>query len=705
MTWVPGYWSEIEGGFQWTAGYWQQVDTQEVEYLPEPPQSLENGPNVPQPGDNYFWIPGTYVWHEARYRWQPGYWSGFHQGWVWVPARYHWTPTGYVYTAGYWDVPLEVRGVMFAPVYFTAVRPVNYYYTPAIVLNIGAITTHLFCRPHHHAYVFGDYYEDRYVRAGFTPWFEFGRTRYGYDPNFTYYNSYYRRSNPRWAMTLRSNYDYIRREPSYRPPRTYVQQTNIVQNITNVNTTVTNTMVNNVTINNISNNTVGRIGSVNMATPLNKAVQQNAFTNLKMTRIDDNNRRQIQTVALKTREASQERRQLEQGQLKQLQQSGVAATSKGGAVQIKQPVKVKLDPKIVTNLNAGASKIRPDATARASQGAVGRTDDQKGGQIDPGKVGAGERPGGVSGRPVRPGEKSEGVVKRPGMQGDKTGATTGDNTGVSGRPVRPGEKSEGVVKRPGGQGDKSGAVDQPGARGKGTGTATGIDPRTGQPFSGSRPPGVGSTTGSTGAMKTPPNRDLPPGRGIGSQGAGQGNTDKGNLVPGAGGTRPPIRRPPPPPDKEKEKEKQKGRTADLDGDAKRAPLRGQPNPQGFDDSRRGYPSPDQVGNEAAKQAQAAAQQKAAQMKAAQDTQARAKAAQDNQNRAKAAQDAQARAKAAQDAQDRAKAAQDKQAAEARAKAARDAQQRQQQLQQQERMKQAQKQKEEEEEKKKRGKGN
>jgi hypothetical protein len=206
MTWVPGYWVEVDGGF----------DTEEVEYLPEPPQSLENGPNVPQPDDNHFWIPGTYVWRESRYYWQPGYWTGFQPGWVWVPARYHWTPTGYVYTAGYWDVPMEVRGVMFAPVYFTAARPVNYYYTPAIVLNVGAITTHLFCRPHHHVYVFGDFYEDRYVRAGYTPWFEFGRTRYGYDPNFVYYRHHFHRTNPDWAVTLRRNYDFIRRDPSYR---------------------------------------------------------------------------------------------------------------------------------------------------------------------------------------------------------------------------------------------------------------------------------------------------------------------------------------------------------------------------------------------------------------------------------------------------------------------------------------------------------
>jgi hypothetical protein len=732
MTWVPGYWVEVDGGFQWTSGYWQQIDTEEVEYLPEPPQSLENGPNVPQPDDNHFWIPGTYVWRESRYYWQPGYWTGFQPGWVWVPARYHWTPTGYVYTAGYWDVPMEVRGVMFAPVYFTAARPVNYYYTPAIVLNVGAITTHLFCRPHHHVYVFGDFYEDRYVRAGYTPWFEFGRTRYGYDPNFVYYRHHFHRTNPDWAVTLRRNYDFIRRDPSYRPPRTFREQTNIVQNITNVNTTVVNTMVNNVTVNNISNQTVGRIGSVNMATPLNRAVQQNAFTNFKVSKIDDNNRRRIQTVAQQTREVSQERRQLERSQLQRLQASGAATKTKTGGIQIKQPVKVKLDQKTVNNLNAGASKIRTDAgrtTDVGRPGDVGRPADTRLGvtgrptDTRPGVTGRpGDRPG-VTGRPGdqsgavgrpgdrpgvtgRPGDTRPGMQDKPGVGTPRPGVGTSDPStgprGPGGRPL-PGSP-EGMKSKTGDTTKPSVGTGRPGERPSGTVKQPegrpGVDSRTGQPPVG-QPPGVGASGTPGGQMKTPQPRDLPPGRG----------------QPGSG--QPPIRRPPPQP--EKEKEKQKGKTAaELNDDARRAAMRGQVNPQGADTGRRSYPQGQGAGD-AARQAQAAQQQaerqKAAQMKASQDSQARAKAAQDQeargkaaqdaQSRAKAAQDQQARAKAAQDAQQRAKSAQDQQAAEARAKSARDAQQRQQQQQQQqERAKQIQKQQQDKDEKdkEKHGKG-
>jgi hypothetical protein len=72
---------------------------------------------------------------------------------------------------------------------------------------------------------------------------------------------------------------------------------------------------------------------------------------------------------MKTRDVSQERRQLELSQLKQIQQSGVATKTAKGGIQIKQPVTVKLNQNIVNNLNAGASKIRVDANTKTGTGA------------------------------------------------------------------------------------------------------------------------------------------------------------------------------------------------------------------------------------------------------------------------------------------------------------------------------------------------
>ena len=637
MTWVPGYWSEVENGYQWTSGHWQQVDQEEVEFLPEPPQSLEQGPNIPQPDDNHFWVPGTYVWRDSRYFWQGGYWTGHQPGWVWSPARYHWTPTGYIYTAGFWDGTMETRGMMFAPVYFRGPRPRNYYYSPGLVLNVGAVTAHLFCRPYQPYYMFGDYYDTRYVNAGFTPWFQFSSTRYGYDPNFNYYRTHFHRTNPRWAVTLRSNYDLVRRDVNYRPPRTFVQQNNIVQNITNVNTTVQNTMVNNVTVNNISNNTVGRIGSVNMATRLDRAVQQNSFTNLKVAKIDERDRRQIQNVSLKTRELGNQRRTLEQNQLQQLRASSGAP--KGGGrptpVALKQPVKVKLDQQTVSNLNAGASKVKIPGSAGAGAGAKG------GGQAN---TGAGVRPGANVGA----GKTGDAAVGTPGMKPGGTG-TPGGKPGVT--TTVPGAKPGGAATLPG---TKPGGATMPKpgvgttVPGSGKGPPIKVDPKTPPgPGTGTKPPVVNPKplpgSGATGGTKTPPtgsgSKMIP---GSGSAGKPVPGAGSGKPVPGAGsGGQPPIKRPPPPqtPAKEKEKEKQKGRVASNEGvtnpnaAAMRSDLIG----------RRGS-APN---NDAGKQAQIAAQQKAAQQQAAQQKAAQQQAQMAAQQ--KSAQQQAAQQKAAQQA--------------------------------------------------------
>ena len=39
--WVPGYWGQAAQGSQWTSGYWADAQASEIEYLPEPPQSVE----------------------------------------------------------------------------------------------------------------------------------------------------------------------------------------------------------------------------------------------------------------------------------------------------------------------------------------------------------------------------------------------------------------------------------------------------------------------------------------------------------------------------------------------------------------------------------------------------------------------------------------------------------------------------------------
>ncbi|MGO9108520.1 MAG: YXWGXW repeat-containing protein, partial [Thermoguttaceae bacterium] len=223
--WMPGYWQPAQGqeGFQRISGYWMPTRVQETTYLPQPPQSMEAGPNTVAPGQNYFWIPGHWQWYDTRYVWQPGYWAAYQTDWIWVPATYAWTPRGFVYVPGYWDYPLARRGLVFSPVYFAG--PVAYY-RPAICLDAGVFSVSLFCRPAYGHYYFGDYYDDRYVAFGIRPYFYYNSPRYGYDPLFSYYRWYHvdHMGEREWDRHLVAWHDYYRVHPDMRPPHTWAAQ-------------------------------------------------------------------------------------------------------------------------------------------------------------------------------------------------------------------------------------------------------------------------------------------------------------------------------------------------------------------------------------------------------------------------------------------------------------------------------------------------
>ena len=156
--WVPGGWQEVRGGFQWVHGFWNVAakDTRqaEFEYLPPPPVSLETGPTLLSPGDDYFYTPGSWVYRTNRYVWRPGFYVPHRRDWMWVPDQYRWSPCGYVFVPGYWDVPLEQRGVLFAPVYFRQpvfARP-RFVYTPVYAVPAPCLHTSLFVRTGHCSY-------------------------------------------------------------------------------------------------------------------------------------------------------------------------------------------------------------------------------------------------------------------------------------------------------------------------------------------------------------------------------------------------------------------------------------------------------------------------------------------------------------------------------------------------------------------------
>ena len=220
-SWVPGYWAVARGGYQWIAGFWATADTEEIEYLPAPPATLEEGPRGPVFPDS-IWIPGCWVRHEGRYAWRPGFWDQARPNWVWEPAHYVLTPRGWVYVEGYWDYPLDHRGVAFLPIYCPPrlYGRADFRYSPLIVLDLGVLTVNLFSSPQRHHYYFGDYYGPEHSREGFRPWYEARDRHDSYDPIFAH-QQWEHRDDRRWVENQRTEYEHRRDDKSLRPARTY----------------------------------------------------------------------------------------------------------------------------------------------------------------------------------------------------------------------------------------------------------------------------------------------------------------------------------------------------------------------------------------------------------------------------------------------------------------------------------------------------
>jgi WXXGXW repeat (2 copies) len=223
--WVPGYWGRSGQSAQWTSGYWADAKVSEVEYLPEPPATVEVGPNVAAPSADHRWLPGVWLWQQNRYAWRPGYWAAGQSDWDWVPPHYVWTPRGYVFVDGYYDYSVARRGVLFAPVYFNSgiyMQP-GFSYSPAMVISPAVFASHLFLRPGYGHYYYGDYYASNYTTAGFSPWFSFNSSRYGYDP-FYAQQHWLHRQDRGWEQTIQADFQNRRDHENARPPRTWADQ-------------------------------------------------------------------------------------------------------------------------------------------------------------------------------------------------------------------------------------------------------------------------------------------------------------------------------------------------------------------------------------------------------------------------------------------------------------------------------------------------
>jgi WXXGXW repeat (2 copies) len=311
--WVPGYWRQVERGYQWVPGAWvpvsqnagggpvQAASGPQAAYLPSPPASLETGPNGPAPMANVFWSPGSWYWQENRYVWRPGFWAAVQPSWVWIPAHFVWTPAGCLFVEGYWDMPLASRGLIFAPVYYA--QPVYlqpaYVFTPSITIATPGLVANLFVQPSYSHYCFGDYYDRTFISVGIVPWFSLtyasgpGRPVY-YDPLFSFYATVNLGRDPGWATRVRQEYVVRRDNVAMRPPRTYIEQTRIIER----NVTVINS---------------GRGRDSVMARPIHQlASHSEAAGGMRLERVSTESRRQWQERGVELRQFREQRAHQEQ---------------------------------------------------------------------------------------------------------------------------------------------------------------------------------------------------------------------------------------------------------------------------------------------------------------------------------------------------------------------------------------------------------
>ena len=183
--WVPGYWHQVDTGWQWVQGLWVLESSESIEYLPLPPASLENGPSSPSPpGNESFYIPGYWSQATQGYAWNAGYWHPLQSDFIWTPSHYVWSPRGCVFVSGYWDRRLPLRGFCFAPAaiqYATYSRP-GWSWRPRVVLNSQVVLHNLFVQPGYNHYLFGDYYAPRRIQHRVLPAYLYHQQRGGFDP-------------------------------------------------------------------------------------------------------------------------------------------------------------------------------------------------------------------------------------------------------------------------------------------------------------------------------------------------------------------------------------------------------------------------------------------------------------------------------------------------------------------------------------------
>jgi hypothetical protein len=231
-TWQAGEWIEKNGSWTYTPGFWRPTDMNNWRVdLPEPPKPVESGPSTPPENQDAVWVPGGWEYRDGQYAWRAGYWAHPNGNQVWQPGQYLASGSGYSYVPGYWDYPLEERGMLYAPVYFTEPlwQTPGWYYRPRFAFNLGfgygwgtgAFFGSLFYGPGFNNYYYGNYYNPWYNGGGgwggfwgptfgfafgfgsawggwggYCPWW---KSSYGYHNCLWNHYCHLNKGNPNWA--------------------------------------------------------------------------------------------------------------------------------------------------------------------------------------------------------------------------------------------------------------------------------------------------------------------------------------------------------------------------------------------------------------------------------------------------------------------------------------------------------------------------
>ena len=506
MRWVAGYWAEVEDGWQWNPGFWTAIETEELVYYKTPPESLEEGPSSPSPGDDHFWVPGNWVYQD-EYRWSPGYWAVHRPNWMWVPTRWVWTPRGCIYLPGRWDYIFERRGFCYAPIYYHSPiysRP-GYIYRPWCGLNVGNLFVHFWIRPNYCHYYFGNYYGN-YDRWGLSPWSSWSGRGGFYDPILTWNHVHFRSRGVDFVDRMSSWHNYYERHTEARPPQTWAEQTRLISqsNITNI------TEINQVT--NVAVRQNFLTGRVQDLARMDKAP-------VRLKRMDESRQREVEQrakeIGREIKEVRQQRRESERSVARTQPADVPDRSGEKGTGRAAAEVRLKLaKSRVATRQPKVEVPERPDRDRPGAGERAGERERPERTSRTPGEKGERpERPGEKGERPGEKGERPDSKGKRPDTKGERPD-TKGERPDTKGkrpdtkgdRPERPGAKGD----RPDVKGERPERPERPDTKGERPERPGEKGERPGE--KGERPDTKGKRPDTKGERPEHPDSTEPPGR-------------------------------------------------------------------------------------------------------------------------------------------------------------------------------------------------